>query len=203
MDDDDLESFALKIRVSPRMSRPARTASVQETKATGPPKEKAVPQPQSVHSVYANARYHKGYRSEAEQPYTSQNFDALSDVPVPPQAKRPLVVACENNFRMQLRDVEIDEECVGVVDDERDLGVLDEMLENARKEADVFDDALDAVPAVLRKSLRSIADIEDKETMFRAMEVKRSELEDLAQFSAIVDSDISICVSALNARMGT
>ena len=203
MDDDDLESFALKIRVSPRMSRPARAPSVPETKASGPPKEKAISRNQSVHSVYANARYHKGFRSEAEQPYPSQNLDALSDVPVPPQAKRPLVVACGNKFKVQMRDVEIDEECVGVVDDDRDLGVLDEMIENARKEVDVFDDALDAVPAVLRKSLRSIADIEDKETMFRAMEVKRSDLEELAQFSAIVDSDISVCVNALNARMGT
>ena len=202
MDDEDLENFALTIRVSPRISKVDRHQSsprqLLDKKTGEPQKERSVTRTQSASSVYSSIRYHQGFRRQAGHPYEEQNFEIFDDVPTPPQLNSSFVVPAGKKFRVSLRQLELDTMAVGVLDEDRNLGFLDDVVENVREQREILEQSLDAVPDLLRKSLRAAARIERREPLFRTMDAKRGELEDLARYVAVVDSDVTKAIETVS-----
>lgn len=87
---------------------------------------------------------------------------------------------------------------VGVIDEDRNLGFLDDVVENVREQRQILEQSLEAVPDVLRKSLRAVARVERREPLFRTMDAKRGELEDLARYVAVVDSDVTKAIETIS-----
>lgn len=112
-------------------------------------------------------------------------------IPIPPQMTSGLVLQeGTDRFTMSLRQMHLDSITINTFKQDRDIGILDEVVSSIREESYLLNDALNRAPRIVSGSLRSLSKIEDSESAYRQADSKRGELEDLTSYSTFLEKDI-------------
>lgn len=210
MDEEDPTIFAPKIRMkkpprpdsrmnvsnresSSQKERPSKThpSPAAESHRIASLSDKFQPRPHSNPMFTEGQSRFYAYRKELERPYDEQDFTVLPDVPIPPQASSTSVIPNgHGGYTLSLRNIDLNSLTISSVDDSRDLGFLDHIIDDVREENSRLNESLDLIPSIFRGALRSMARLERREPIYREIDSKCDQLEALAHYSAALETDL-------------